>query len=272
MSDNARRVNWVEYALEGWALGLFMVSACGFGVLLFHPSSPAVQRIPDELTRRLLMGLAMGCTAILNIYSPWGRRSGAQMNPAVTLTFYRLGRIPGRDVLGYVAGQFVGGLLGVLAAGSVLAGWIADPSVNYVVTAPGPWGVAAAWAGELLISFLLMLVVLTIASRPALARYTGVCAGALVAAYITIEAPVSGMSMNPARTLASAIPAMQWTALWVYFTAPLAGMLLAAEVRPLLGRGFDRVCGKLHHDPAYRCVFCEHLSRTTPRAGGTCSR
>jgi aquaporin Z len=271
MPSQTRRVNWVEYALEGWALGLFMLSACGFGVLLFHPASPAGERIPNELTRRLLMGLALGSTAILNIYAPWGRRSGAQMNPAVTLTFYRRGRIPGRDVLGSVAGQFMGGLLGVLLAASVLAGWIADPSVNYVVTAPGPGGISAAWVGELVISFLLMLVVLTVASRPALARYTGVCAGALVAAYITLEAPVSGMSMNPARTLASAIPAMQWTALWVYFTAPLAGMLLAAEVRPFLGRGFARVCGKLHHDPTYRCLFCEHLNRETQCAGGSCS-
>ena len=93
------RLNWTEYALEGWALGLFMFSACAFSVLLFHPASPAVEALPSEALRRLLMGVAMGGTAVLKIYSSWGRRSGAQMNPAVTLTFYRMGRMPGRDAI-----------------------------------------------------------------------------------------------------------------------------------------------------------------------------
>ncbi len=262
MAEREAALHWTEYAFEGLALGLFMVSACGFGVLLFHPASAVVRAIPDEPVRRVLMGLAMGGTAILNFYSPWGRRSGAQMNPAVTLTFFRLGRMPGRDAVGYVAGQFAGGLLGVVLAAALLTAWIADPAVNFVVTVPGRWGVAAAWLGELVISFLMMLMVLTVASVPRLARFTGLCAGAMVATYIALESPISGMSMNPARTLASAIPALHWSALWVYFTAPLAGMLLAVEVRPLLGRGIDRVCGKMHHDPDYRCLFCEHVGRS----------
>jgi aquaporin Z len=78
----------------------------------------------------------------------------------------------------------------------------------------------------------------------------------LVATYITVEAPISGMSMNPARTLASAVPAQHWTALWVYFTAPLLGMFLAAEVF-LRTKGAGSVaCAKLHHENAKRCIFC----------------
>ncbi|HET9275115.1 MAG TPA: aquaporin [Gemmatimonadales bacterium] len=268
MRENRRGLNWTEYLLEGWALGLFMLSACGFSVLLFHPASPVVRALPDELSRRVLMGVAMGGTAILNIYSPWGRRSGAQMNPAVTLTFFRMGRMPVRDAAGYIAGQFAGGLLGVAASAVPLARWIGDPAVSYAVTVPGPWGIAAAWAGELAISFALMLMVLTVASRPRFAPWTGVLAGLLVAVYIVLESPVSGMSMNPARTLASALPAMRWTALWVYFTAPLAGMLLAVELTRLLGERAERVCGKMHHDAAYRCLFCEHLRQARAPRGG----
>jgi aquaporin Z len=262
------QANWLEYGLEAWALGLSMVSACGFGVLLFHPSSPVLAALPDPLARRLLMGAAMGLTAVLNAYSPWGRRSGAHANPAVTLAFLRLGRMPGRDAAGYVAAQFAGGLLGVLLAARPLRGWIADPSVDYVVTLPGPWGAGWAFAAELGISFLLMLVVLTVSAIPRAARFTGLAAGLLVAACITLETPVSGMSMNPARSLGSAIPAMRWDALWVYFVAPPLGMLLAAEARRRWSAGVAPGCAKYDHDPRYRCLFCEHRAATSPASSG----
>lgn len=262
------RANLVEYLAEAWALGLFMLAACGFGVLLFHPASPAVRAVPDPLVRRALMGLAMGLTAVGNIYSPWGRRSGAHMNPATTLAFFRLGKVAPRDALGYVAGQFAGGLAGVGVAALFLGRWLADPAVNYVVTVPGPWGPGAAFLAEAAITLLLMVVVLWCAAAPRLAPYTGLAAGALVALYITIESPVSGMSMNPARTLASAVPALHWRHLWIYFAAPPLGMLAAAELRRRAAPG-ARHCAKHVHDPRYRCVFCEHQARARASEGTT---
>ena len=250
--------NWVEYGLEAWALGLFMLVACGASVLMFHPASPVVSAIPAPLPRRILMGLTMGLTAVINIYSPWGRRSGAHMNPAITLTYLRLGRMAGSDAAGYAAGQFAGAVLGTLVAALLLPRWIADLPVNYAVTAPGPAGPRLAFGAELLISFGMMLMVLTLSGLTRWAAWTGIAAGGLVAGYITFESPVSGMSMNPARTLGSAIPAMHWDALWLYFTAPPLGMLLAAEVRHWLGLSHDRHCAKFHHDARYRCIFCEY--------------
>lgn len=261
MTTRAPGTNWVEYALDGWALGLFMLVACGASVLLFHPASPVVAMLPASLPRRLVMGLTMGLTAIVNIYSPWGRRSGAHMNPAVTFTYWRLGRIHGRDAVGYVAGQFSGGLLGTLLAAVLLPRWIADPTVNYAVTVPGPAGPEWAFVAELAISFGLMLMVLTLSGLERWAGWTGIVAGCLVATYITLESPLSGMSMNPARTLSSAIPAMEWDALWMYFTAPPLGMLLAAEARRGLGLRHDRHCAKFHHDPRYRCLSCERAGK-----------
>ncbi|MGH7559978.1 MAG: MIP/aquaporin family protein [Gemmatimonadales bacterium] len=264
----AGRFHWTEYVLEGWGLGMFMVSACAGSVLLFHPASPVVHAVPGLLWRRALMGLAMGVTAVLIIYSPWGRRSGAHLNPAMSLAFYRLGRMPGRHVAGYIAGQFAGGLLGVLLTAVALAPWIGDPAVNYAVTVPGSAGAAAAWAGEFGISFLLMLMVLTVATRDRLARYTGVFAGLVIAASITLESPVSGMSINPARTFASALPAGEWMGLWIYFTAPVAGMLAAVEAHRGLGTVIRRVRGRPHHDPAHRCLTGEFLTQTrAPLAG-----
>lgn len=251
-----------EYLMEAALLGLFMISACVFTVLLELPASPVRQALPDAGVRRLLTGLAMGATAIALIYSPWGKQSGAHFNPATTLTFWWLGKVARRDAVWYVAAQFAGGTAGVLLARAALGSRLADPATHFAVTRPGPQGVAAAFAAEVVISFVLMSVILKISNHPRLARYTGVFAGILVACYITFESPLSGMSMNPARTFASAVVAGDWMALWVYFLAPPLGMLAAAALYVgRRGRGAV-ACAKLHHQNDKRCIFC--ASRLEP--------
>jgi len=252
----ALRHHWPEYLMEAACLGLFMSSALTFATMLEHPGSPLRQAIPNALLRRFLMGLAMGGTAIAMIYSPWGKQSGAHINPATTITFLRLGKVKSCDAAFYIAFQFIGGLLGALAASMALSRWASHPSVNYAVTVPGSFGVTAAFAAEILIAFILMTVILQVSNHPKLHKFTGLSAGALVAVYITFEAPISGMSMNPARSLASAVPARHWADLWIYFLAPLIGMLSAAEFF-LRRRGTAQVrCAKLHHQNDKRCIFC----------------
>ena len=252
---DALKNHWPEYLMEAFGLGIFMLSACGFGVLLEHPSSPLRQTITDATLRRVLFGGAMAATAIFNVYSPWGKRSGAHLNPALTFTFWRLGKIETWDAVFYSLCQFAGGIAGVLAAEILFGGLIAHPSVNYVATLPGPLGSTGAFAAEIVITFILISVVLRVSNTASLARYTGLFAGALVMTYISLEAPISGMSMNPARTLGSAVPGRIWAALWIYFTAPPIGMLLAAEVY-LRSPGGRRVfCAKLHHHNDKRCIF-----------------
>jgi len=171
------------------------------------------------------------------------------------LTFFRLGKVEPRDVLFYIVAQFAGGLVGILLVAIVLGYAVAHPSVNHVATVPGSGGPSIAFLAEVVISFGLMLVVLAVSNTPRLARFTGLFAGALVATYITVEAPLSGMSMNPARTFASAVSAQLWSALWVYLTAPPLGMMLAAEAYLLL-KGASRIlCAKLHHRNSQRCIF-----------------
>jgi aquaporin Z len=255
MIDALRR-HWPEYVIEAACLGLFMVSAFTFGTILEHPSSPFRQAIPNSMLRRLLMGLAMGGTAAALIYSPWGKQSGAHINPATTITFLRLGKVKKCDAVFYVTFQFIGGLLGALTAAKALSAWASHPSVNYVVTAPGRFGALAAFSAEMVITFVLMTVILYVSNHPRLHKLTGLWASVLVAVYITFEAPISGMSMNPARTFASAVPARHWADLWIYFTAPLIGMLAAAQVY-LRSRGTAQVgCAKLHHENNKRCIFC----------------
>jgi aquaporin Z len=260
-------LHWPEYAIEAVCLGLFMVSACLFGTLFEHPSSPVRQAIDDPLLRRIPMGLAMGLTAIALIYSPMGMRSGAHINPATTLTFLRLGKVAGADAAGYVVGQFVGGIAGVVVAWAALGMLLADPAVNYVVTVPGAQGQIAAWIAELLMSCGMMLTVLMVSNSHA-ARLTGLCAGALVMTYIVVEAPISGMSLNPARTLGSAVTAGTWSGLWLYFTAPPLGMLLASELYTR-AKGYGAVlCAKLMHPSSGPCIFrCAYAPQSTTGAG-----
>lgn len=246
--------HWPEYAIEAAGLGLFMLSACTFGVVLGHPASPVVQAIRSPILLRLCMGIAMGATAVALVLSPWGKRSGGHFNPAVTLTFFRLGRVALPDAVWYGAAQVGGGLGGVALAAAIFGDRLADPSVRYVVTAGG-YGAGPAFAAELAISFGLMSAVLHCADTPSLNRYTAFVAGALVATFITIEAPLSGMSMNPARSLASAAHAHWWPAFWIYVTAPPLGMLAAAECRLRLAREPIGPCAKLHHDNPMRCIF-----------------
>jgi aquaporin Z len=250
--------HWPEYAIEAALLGGFMVSACLFSVALFYPEWPVVRALPDPFGRRLLMGLAMGSTAVALNYSAWGKRSGAHYNPAVTLTFTRLGKVAPRDAAGYIAAQFVGAVIGVMLAGFIAHAMLADNQVHFAVTRPGVHGAVIAFVAEAVISFVLMTVVLVATNHPKLARYTGLFAGMLVATFITVEAPLSGMSMNPARTVGSGFWAGDWTALWIYFTAPPLGMLAAAELY-LRRRGPQQIfCAKLHHLNQQRCIFCEY--------------
>ena len=198
----------------------------------------------------------MGLTAIALIYSPWGKRSGAHMNPAVTLTFLRLGHIARWDAAFYILAQFIGGTLGVLVVLALIGDTFAEPPIRYITTLPGRYGVAVALLAEFVISFLMMSMILRVSNSSRYMRYTGLFAGLLVATWISIEGPLSGMSMNPARTFASALPANVWTSFWIYLLAPIAAMQAAAAVY-VWRRGRDAVkCSKLIHSSEQRCIHC----------------
>lgn len=242
--------------LDGGLLGLFMLSAGCFGTLLELPASPVRQWLVDAPTlRRLLMGLAMGATAVLLIRSRAGQQSGAHMNPATTLAFLRLGRVPPGLAAGYVLAQFTLGALGLAIAALLLGPGLGAPEVDFVATRPGAHGLVLAFLAEVAMTFVLLSAVLRTSQSRRWNRHTAVVAGSLVAFYITVEAPLSGMSLNPARTFASALLARDFTAFWLYLLAPVLGMLLAAECF-VRRRGVRAVhCAKLHHDNTQPCPF-----------------
>ncbi len=260
----ARDIPWAqladhlpEYLIEALCLALFMVSAGLLTTAFEYPGSWLRSAIASSAARRALEGTAMGLTAIALIYSPWGRRSGAHMNPAVTLAFLRLKKIHGWDAFGYILAQFIGGMIGVLAVRLLLGAAFTSPPVSWIATLPGDGGALPAFVAEVAISAGLMVTVLGLGASQRWAAYTGIAAGVLVALYITFEAPLSGMSMNPARSFASAALAMTWQPLWIYCLAPVLGMQVAAQLH-LWGTGRNG-CAKLMHTPQERCIHCGHV-------------
>ena len=254
--DRPLTLHWPEYAMEAALLGLFMISACVFTFLLQFPASPIRAELSSALVRRILTGVAMGITAIALIYSPWGQRSGAHFNPSVTLTFLCLGKIKRTDAAFYFLFQFSGATVGVWFVALALGSRIADPSVQYAATYPGDMGAAIAAMGEFIVSFLQMTVVLTVSNHPRFSRLTGLVAGLMVAIYITIESPYSGMSMNPARSFGSALPSGIWHGFLIYLLVPPVAMLAAAQVF-VWRKGKSAVhCCKLDHSPMRDCIFC----------------
>ena len=263
MAVSSLRLHWPEYTMEAGEMAVYLFSTCAFATLLQHPVSPVRHFIASALLRRAFMGLAVGATVAALVMTPWGKQSGGHFNPAITFTFYRLGNVEFWDAVFYVIAQFTGATIGVFIAAYVLQGAPGNVSVRYAVTAPGKYGSAWAFLGEVAISFALMGTILFASNRQPLGRYTPYFVGALYATFITFETPLSGMSMNPARTLGSAFPAGYWHAIWIYFAAPTLGMLVAAEVFLQGRRGVGPYCAKLDHNNNKRCIF-HHGSRTVP--------
>lgn len=246
--------HWPEYLMEGAGLGLFMISACLVTVLLQHPLSPVGHLIQHPFWRLAITGVAMGLTNIAIIYSPLGQRSGAHLNPSVTLTYWVLGKIAGWDALCFALAQIAGGTLGVLIAWLLIGPPLEHPNVNFAVTAPGAWGLGGAFVAEVAISFLLMTTVLVVSNSARWHRFTPWAASALVATYITFEAPISGMSMNPARSFGSSVFASDWMGWWIYWLAPPLGMVAAAAVHKIR-KGSPVYCAKLYHLNNAPCIF-----------------
>ena len=221
--------HWKLYVAEALGLAIFMISACFFGALLESSHSSWHRAIPDAFTRTVIMGLLMGGTAVFIFYSRWTAPSGAQINPAVTLTFLRLKKISGYDTLYYIVFQIIGGTLAVCAMVLWMGKSLTDLPVHYAVTVPGKAGAWPAAIMEFSIGFVMMTMVLFTSTHKTLSRYTKIIAGCLVCCYVIVAGPVSGFGMNPARTLASAWPANTWTALWIYMIIPVISMLCAAE-------------------------------------------
>jgi aquaporin Z len=209
----------------------YLAEAIGTFALVFAGTGPVVI---DEVTggkvTHVGIALTFGLVVMAMIYAV-GDVSGAHLNPAVTLGFWFARRLPAKSVLPYIASQ----LMGALAASALLAALFAGSSLG--ATHPyGPWW--HSFVLEVVLTFMLMFVILSVASGP---KERGLLAGVAIGGVIAFEAlfagPISGASMNPARTLAPALVSGNLADVWIYLTAPVLGAALGALGHKLIDSG-----------------------------------
>ncbi len=238
--------HWGEWVSE--FLGTAILFGLGFSVVavLVSPRSPVAEHV--AAVRFLLVGLNFGVLSGLIAVSPLGRRSGAHLNPAVTLAFWLRGQVHPHDLAGYLAAQFLGALLGTGLFALALGSWAA--SIHHARTSPAPVGAATGIGIEAALTLALLVTVFLALDAERLMRWTSLLAGVALTALIWVGSPSTGASLNPARSLAPAILEGQSADLWVYFVGPLAGAVAASvltracRLRPLTA--------KLFHDARYR--------------------
>jgi len=247
---SALKRGWRAYACEAAGLAGFLFVVGVVDAIVWAPQSPVSPLIVSDAAKRAVVGVAAGLYLIALIYSPLGTESGAQINPSITLAFLRLGKIGSLDAGFYIGAQFVGAVLGVLVFATVMPSWASVPQVNYIVTAPGSWGYVGAFGAEFGITFAMMLIVLESSNRPQLKRYTGLFCGTFLAFLILVESPISGTSLNPARSTGSAVIAGGWYHLGLYFIAPPLGAQLAVLAFRRGNKTRRVACAKLHHAAA----------------------
>jgi len=242
-----------EYVGTAFQLGL------GFSVvaLLESPRSPLNAAIPWNGVRLLLIGVAFGLLAAAVAVSPIGKRSGAHLNPAVSVGFWLRGHTPTRDLVGFVLAQVAGALTAAAIFTAAWGGW-AD-TVDGARTVPEPHLSALGVAGiEAALTFGLLLTVFLMLSSTQTARWTPAVVTGVLAVLIWVGAPHTGASMNPARTFGPDLVTNAYDALWCYLVGPVAGA--AAAVGAL--HAFTRrrpLTGKLFHDSDYPSVHATVL-------------
>jgi aquaporin Z len=257
---SALRRHWPEYGIEALFLALFVLVAGLLAAGFESPTSAMRATVPDPAVRHLLTGLALGLMVAAMVYSPWGRRSGTHLNPALTLAFLRMGKVGTTDAVAYVLAQLAGGLLGVAALRAALDALlpVATPLASLASPA-GPANEAIALGVELMLSAATMLMILLTSNHAHWYRWTGALYGLLVALVVTFVSPLSAFGMNPARMLATDLATGLADAGWLNLLPPLLGMQLAVDAyRYITGRQ-QVLCAKLAHNVEGHCIFrCQH--------------
>ena len=245
--------HWEEYASEFVGTAFLLACVVGAVVLTFSPASPLPALLPSLYLRLALIGLLLGAASWVVALSPPGRLSGAHLDPAVSAGFWLLGKMHGRDLLGYVSAQMAGAVAGTFL-GSLIFGRLAR-SVRTGSLHPGPqvsfWETAG---GELASTFVLTLTIYTAVSFPKVMRWTPGIALIVLTFLIGADGNYSGAGMNPARWFGPALAAGVWQDAAAYAFVPIIAALLAAGLRRLLAREPSHTA-KLFHDPRYRSLF-----------------
>jgi aquaporin Z len=244
-----------EYLCEFFGTAIMMAAGIGAIALMWRHDSPlSAIEMPVGL-RRFISAILFTAGGTLVALSPLGQRSGGHLNPAVTWTFWRKGKVRSADAILYTAAQCLGALAGVGIVASV-EGTFAK-SVQLGLTVPGRgYSPAVAFVAEAVTTFLLMVLILYCVGNSRIAAWTPYFAGGLGVLLSLVVGPISGASLNPARSFAPAVWAQLFQFQWIYWIAPALGALAAVpSVGTLFARKEQAGCAKLFHTEHYRCIF-----------------
>jgi glycerol uptake facilitator-like aquaporin len=229
---HGRSPHWREWLSEFAATAILLLVIVTMFRGLFGAGSPLARAVPSEEGRLAVDAVVSGTTVGLLIVSPFGRRSGGHMNPAVSLAFWLMGALPGRDAVAYAAAQLAGSVSGV-AAGRLLWGeQTADPAVGFAAIRASegiPWTVV--FISETAATALMLAAVTFVSARPRLAFLLPAAVGSVIAALILLVGRWTGGSFNPARQFGPELFSHDLTWLWIYLIAPLVGAGLFGLVR-----------------------------------------
>ncbi len=242
---------------------LLVLGGLSIVIINFGEGSPTARLVPDEGVRRLLTGFLFGATGASIAISPVGKASGAHINPVVTLGFWIWGKLDRGTALTYVAAQLVGGVVGCLP---LLAWGAMGRSVAFGATSPGAgWTVGAALLGEVTTTFTMVTLLTVFLGFRAIRRFTPALFPFLYAVMVWIEAPISGTSTNPARSLGPAVVSGVWNGWWVYWVGPVVGAVAATLACSLLARRIE--VAKLYHFDSDRDALFRRAGRSDLATG-----
>lgn len=244
-----------EYIAEFLGTACLVFFGLSAVVFDFGEGLPMAHWIPSHSARLLVTGLCFAGTGSLVAISPLGRLSGGHINPSVSLAFWLGGKMHAKDFLAYVVAQMLGGILGA----AVLAGvWKKhSASVWNGMTLPGAgYPLWLVFDSEVALTGLMVFLIFFFVSNPRLMRWTPLMNWLVIATMVWLEAPISGTSLNPARSFGPALISGLWTAQWLYLIAPPLGGMMGLLAFRILTREARRLrTGKLFASGNYRSIF-----------------
>ena len=234
---------WQVLAAEMVGTAALVFVGLSLVILMFGEGSPIAAALPDEGLRRLITGFLFGTTGALIAISPVGERSGAHINPIVTLAFGLMGKLDRPTMFGYVAAQLAGAVVGSLP---LLAWGAMGRSVAFGATLPGEgYWVGTVLAGEVITTFAMVSLLSVFLGFRRLRPFTPALFPFLYALMVYLESPISGTSTNPARSFGPALVSGQWEGWWIYWVGPVIGSVLACLACSLLAQRIT--VAKLYH-------------------------
>jgi aquaporin Z len=251
-AQDSRGLPWRPFLSEAVGTALLVLVGLSLVTIMFGTGSPIPPVLPNEGLRRLITGFLFGTTGALIALSPVGKVSGAHINPAVTLGFRLMGKIDTGVAFGYIVAQLMGGIVGcvpLLAWGSM------GQSVAYGATVPGQgYSELSALVGEVVTTFVMVALLTVFLGFRSIRPFTPAIFPPLYSIMVFLEAPISGTSTNPARSLGPAVVSGQWAGWWIYWVGPLVGMVLALFVCSFMARRIE-VAKVYHFDSDHDGIF-----------------